>query len=68
MSVYKRGESYHYEFLFAGKRIRESAHTMSKTVGREAEKNRKRELERTLAGLQVAAAFGRDTHKIPHSH
>ena len=51
MSVYKRGESYHYEFLFAGQRIRESARTTSETVAKEAENNRKRELERTLAGL-----------------
>ncbi len=59
MSVYKRGDSYHYEFLFAGKRIRESAHTPSKTVAREAEKNRRRELERTLAGLPAADRMDR---------
>ena len=51
MAVFKRGGTYHYEFLFAGKRIRESAHTSSKTVAKEAEKTRRRELERTLAGL-----------------
>jgi integrase len=51
MGVYKRGGTYHYEFIFAGKRIRESAHTASKTVAKEAEKSRRRELERTLAGL-----------------
>jgi len=51
MAVYKRGNTYHYEFLFAGKRIRESAKTTSKTVAKEAEKNRRRALERTLAGL-----------------
>ncbi len=51
MGVYKRGETYHYEFLFAGRRIRESTHTPSKTVAKEAEKSRRRELERTLAGL-----------------
>jgi integrase len=38
-------------FTFAGKRIRESAKTQSKTVAREAEKDRRRSLERTLAGL-----------------
>lgn len=59
MSVYKRGDSYHYEFLFAGKRIRESAHTTSKTVAKEAEKNRRRELERTLAGLPAADRMDR---------
>src|SRR5687767_14925453 len=51
MAVYRRGGMYHYEFLFAGKRIRESAHTTSKTVAKEAEKTRRRSLERTLAGL-----------------
>jgi len=51
MAVYKRGQTYHYEFLFAGKRIRESANTTSKTVAKEAEKNRRRALERTLARL-----------------
>lgn len=51
MAVYKRGDTYHYEFLFAGKRIRESANTASKTVAKEAERNRRRALERTLAGL-----------------
>lgn len=59
MSVYKRGGSYHYEFLFAGKRIRESAHTPSKTVAKEAEKNRRRELERTLAGLPATDRMDR---------
>jgi integrase len=34
-----------------GKRVRESAKTASKTVAKEAEKSRRRELERTLAGL-----------------
>ncbi len=51
MAVYKRGGVYSYEFIFAGKRIRESAKTTSKTVAKEAEKGRRRELERTLAGL-----------------
>jgi len=51
MAVYKRCDVYWYEFIFAGKRIRESAKTGSKTVAKEAEKDRRRELERTLAGL-----------------
>ena len=51
MSVFKRGDVYWYEFIFAGKRIRESAKTHSKTVAKEAEKDRRRSLERTLAGL-----------------
>jgi integrase len=51
MAVYKRGKVYWYSFIFAGKRIQESAKTASKTVAKEAEKDRHRELERTLAGL-----------------
>jgi hypothetical protein len=51
VSVYKRGDTWWYEFVFAGKRVRESAKTASKTVAKESEKSRRRELERTLAGL-----------------
>jgi integrase len=51
MGVFKRGDVYWYEFIFAGKRIRESAKSHSKTVAKEAEKDRRRSLERTLAGL-----------------
>jgi integrase len=51
VGVYRRGDTWWYEFVFAGKRIRESAKTASKTVAKEAEKSRRRELERTLAGL-----------------
>ena len=51
MAVFKRGKVWWYEFIFAGKRIRESAKTTSKTVAKEAEKGHRRELERTLAGL-----------------
>lgn len=40
-----------YEFSFAGKRIRESAKTTRKTIATEAEKNRRLELEKTLAGM-----------------
>jgi len=43
MAVYKRCDVYWYEFIFAGKRIRESAKTGSKTVAKEAEKDRPRE-------------------------
>jgi integrase len=45
MSVYKRGQTYWYKFLFQGQLIRESAKTNSKTVAREAERARRRELE-----------------------
>jgi integrase len=52
MAVYKRGNVYWYEFLFAGRSIRESARTGSKTIAKDAEKNRRRELERGFNGLE----------------
>jgi hypothetical protein len=45
MSVYKRGGTYWFKFLFQGQVIRESAKTDSKTVAREAERARRRDLE-----------------------
>lgn len=45
MSLFRRGGVWWYEFYFAGQRIRESTKSTSKTVAREAERNRKRELE-----------------------
>jgi len=45
MSVYKRGEVWWYKFRFSGQSIRESAYTNSKTVARDAERARRRELE-----------------------
>jgi integrase len=53
MAVFKRGKVWWYEFIFAGRRVRESAKTHSKTVAKEAEKNRRLELEKTLAGIPV---------------
>ncbi len=41
MGVYKRGGTWWYEFIFSGKRVRESAHTSSKTIAKESEKDRK---------------------------
>ena len=45
MSVWKRGKIWWYKFWFNGQPIRESAHTGSKTVAREAERVHRRELE-----------------------
>jgi integrase len=45
MSVYKRGGTYWFKFLFQGQLIRESAKTNSKNVAREAERARRRDLE-----------------------
>ncbi len=51
MAVYRRGRIWWYKFLFAGRLIRESAKTTRKTVAVESERNRRLELERTLAGM-----------------
>jgi integrase len=47
----KRTTTWSYEFHLAGKLIRESAHTTRKTIAAEAEKRRRLELERALAGI-----------------
>ena len=52
MSVYKRGEVWWYKFRFNGQTIRESADTGSKTVARDAERIRRRELEEGLNGIR----------------
>jgi integrase len=44
-----------YEFIYAAKRVRESAKTTRKTIAVEAEKRKKLELERAYAGLPVEA-------------
>jgi len=45
MSLFQRGEIWWYEFWFAGRRIRESSKSPSKTVAKNAEQKRKRKLE-----------------------
>jgi len=45
MSVYKRGGVWCYKFRFAGQMIRESSKSESKTVAKDAERARRRELE-----------------------
>jgi len=45
MSVFKRGNTWWFEFVFNGARIRESARTSSKTIAKQAEMQRRRELE-----------------------
>jgi integrase len=45
MSLFQRGNVWWYEFWFAGRRIRESSKSPSKTVAKNAEQTRKRELE-----------------------
>ncbi len=53
MAIYQRGEVWWYEFMFAGRRIRESAKTSRKTIARESERVRRLELEKTLAGMPI---------------
>ena len=48
----KKSEVYWYDFRAFGKRIRESAGTTSKTLAKQAEKNRRRELENGVNGLE----------------
>ncbi len=45
MSVYKRGDVWWYKFRFAGQMIRESSKSESKTVAKDAERARRREME-----------------------
>jgi integrase len=52
MALFKRGGIWWYEFLFARRRVRESAKTTSKTVAKLAEQNRRRELEGGFNGIQ----------------
>jgi integrase len=48
----RKSKLWWYDFVFAGKRVREPAKTKSKTVAKEAEKKRRRELEEGYNGLQ----------------
>ena len=52
MALSRRGDTWWYEFIFARQRIRESAKTTSKTVAKQAEQNRRRELERGFNGVE----------------
>ena len=52
--IYRRGKqgTYWYRFRFAGRMIHESARTPSKTVAREAERNRRRDLVERINGIR----------------
>lgn len=52
MALYRRGETYWYHFIYAGRNIQESAKTKKKSVAKEAEKNRRRELEDGFNGIE----------------
>jgi integrase len=51
MSVYRRGDVWWYKFRFAGQVIRESSKSESKTVAKDAERSRRRELEGSFNGI-----------------
>lgn len=51
MSIFRRGKIWWYEFQFNGARIRDSAKTNLKTIAREAEHARRRQLELGINGL-----------------
>ncbi|MEO8099448.1 MAG: hypothetical protein ABI811_17240 [Acidobacteriota bacterium] len=55
MAVYKRGGVWWYSFIYAGKRVQESAKTSRKTIAVEAERARRLTLERALSGLPSEA-------------
>ena len=52
MSLSKRGSVWWYEFWFAGRRVRESSKTSSKTLAKAAEQKRRRELEAGFNNLE----------------
>lgn len=52
MSVYRRGDVWWYKFRFAGQVVRESAKTGSKTVAKEAERERRNQLADSFNGIR----------------
>ncbi len=52
--IYKRGKqgTWWFRFRFAGRFIHESTRTRSKTLAREAERHRRRELEERINGIR----------------
>jgi len=54
MSLFKRGKYWWYEFNFAGRRIQETSKSTSKTIAKQAEQQRRRELEVGFNSLEDA--------------
>jgi hypothetical protein len=52
MAVFKRGGVWWYKFYFAGQFIRESTKSTSKTLAKDAENQRRRELEQGFHNLK----------------
>jgi integrase len=51
MSLFRRGNVWWYQFRFAGQRYQESTRSTSKTLARDAERTRRRELEMGYNGV-----------------
>ncbi|MGA9426031.1 MAG: hypothetical protein WBV33_13205 [Terracidiphilus sp.] len=51
MMLFRRSNIWWYDFSFRNQRIRESTHSRSKTVAREAEQQRRRDLERGIHNI-----------------
>jgi len=77
MSVYKRGATWWFKFRLNGQVVRESAKTNSKTIAREAERARRRELElgvnrvekrRRMPLFSVAAREWLERKRIASAH
>jgi hypothetical protein len=52
MAIYKRGDTYGYEFQFNGQRIQQSAQTTNKDVARQIEAAHRVRLAKGEAGIQ----------------
>lgn len=52
MALFRRGDVWWYDFFFARQRVRESAKTTSKTMAKQAEQIRRRDLERGFNGVE----------------
>ncbi len=49
--LFRRNSIWWYDFSFRNQRVRESTHSRSKTVAREAEQQRRRDLERGIHNI-----------------
>ena len=61
----KQADVWWYDFIYAGKRIRESAQTTRKGLAKEAEKRRRLELERAQTGAPVDKPGDRQAVVLP---
>src|SRR5688500_13234632 len=62
MALYKRGNTWWFQFKYRGRRYQESAGTASKTLAREIQRNRRRDVEEAANGIRrqrnLAVLFG----------